>query len=130
MVSALVCVSATSTVTSRSARARISWLSASLARGLGRLALTLGLHALVDRLAVLPRQVRARMRTSTMTMRRPRPRGELVAHPRHRAARSSRTTWVSVASPSHAAQRGVSSVESRESRLDRADRLIELHAHR
>ncbi len=94
--------SATSTVTSRSAlRADFLRPLSALRAELGRLALALGLHALIDRLAVLLRQV-----------------GAPDAHVDHldavvaaswsissrmraiSSARSSRTTWMNVASPS------------------------------
>ena len=77
--------SATSTVTSRSALARISWpLLAALGAELGRFALPFGLHALIDRLAVLLRQVGAAdAHVDDVNAERLRIVIELIAHLRH-----------------------------------------------
>ena len=82
---------------------------------LGRLALALGLHALEDRLAVLLRQVGAAdAHVDHRDAELLRLAVELLAHARHQRARSSRTTWVSVASPSTRRSAELRKVESRE----------------
>ena len=114
--SAFECASATSTVTSRSALARISCeLLAALGAEFGRLALALGLHALIDRLAVLLRQVGApdphvhhldaEARASLV---------ELIAHPRHQLGALVAHDMGRVASPSTRRSAELSRMESRE----------------
>ena len=118
-----------STVTSRSALARISWrLLAALGAELGRLALALGLHALIDRLAVLLRQVGAAdAHVDDLNAERLRTRRSSCS--RICAISSSRllrTTSASVASPSTRRSAELSRIDKLRIGALRTDRLIEL----
>ena len=104
-----------STVTSRSAlRADFLRLLAALGAELGGLALPLGLHALIDRLAVLLRQIGAAdAHVDDLDAVALRPRVSSCSRIRAiSAARSSRTTCVNVTSPSTRRSAALSSVDS------------------
>ena len=119
------CASAISTVTSRSARgADLLRALGALGAELGGLALPLGLHALVDRLAVLLRQIGAPdAHVDDVDAVGLRLVVELLAHPRHQVLALSRTTCVNVASPSTRRNAELSRIDSCEVRaVDRCPR--------